>query len=197
MMLYDPSLSNHVPRYPNDFWLPKCIRNCQNVTGAGRGRCHQIGKCRGREVDKSLRGICILICRLKKITELNNCFCSFVLFFSKCVTVSNASGSRSCFIILHHAAYVKSCEDIYIYICEDVRTPRSFQKNRFRNKTSSNQKNILHTQFMEAKTDQKCWSRYRPPEETNHMNHSHQLQVQLEQIKKDALCSERIWYNRY
>lgn len=134
---------------------------------------------------------------LEKSNGIEQLLLFFCLFFSKCVAVSNASGSRSCFIILHHAAYVKSCEDIYIYICEDVRTPRSFQKNRFRNKTSSNQKNILHTQFMEAKTDQKCWSRYRPPEETNHMNHSHQLQVQLEQIKKDALCSERIWYNRY
>lgn len=182
MMLYDPSLSNHVPRYPNDFWLPKCIRNCQNVTGAGRGRCHQIGKCRGREVDKSLRGICILICRLKKVTELNNCFCSFVYFSPN---VSQCQMHRGLDRVL------SSC------IMQDVRTPRSFQKNRFRNKTSSNQKNILHTQFMEAKTDQKCWSRYRPPEETNHMNHSHQLQVQLEQIKKDALCSERIWYNRY
>ena len=30
------------------------------------------------------------------------------------VTVSHASGSRSCFIILHHAAYVKSCEDIHV-----------------------------------------------------------------------------------
>lgn len=169
--------------------LPKCDRCWSRSMSSNR----KVSRSRSRQVVAWDLHSHLSLEKNNGIEQLFLFFC--FIFLQMCHSVKCIGVS----IVFYHPASCGLCEELwrYIYICEDVRTPRSFQKNRFRNKTSSNQKNILHTQFMEAKTDQKCWSRYRPPEETNHMNHSHQLQVQLEQIKKDALCSERIWYNRY
>ena len=140
-MLYDPTVSNHVPPCFLTAKMNQKLLKCERCWSRSMSSNRKVSRSRSRQV---IAWDLHSHLSFGKKSELKDCYRFF--FFVTC----NVSEYRLFFIILYHVAYVKSCEVMSRGSHASKCPEKLVRKQDYIVQT----KKILHTQFMETKTNQ-------------------------------------------